>query len=695
MKTHKHCYRTVVTAALFLASSAAGAQTVAEDQNNDAGQITVTARKSSETLQNVPEAISVVTADQIAKAGVRTITNIAALTPNLTFDPQPVPGALNFSVRGISMAQGAEAPVAFVIDGVSLPDPIFMVQNLLDSQQVEVLRGPQGSLYGRNALAGAINITTKAPTNNFSGGATFRYGNGDDRYASANLSGPIVKDKLFFSVSGDYDRFDGLLKNSFLDKNWDPRKDYDLRGRLLFKATDDLTFDLRAGYSHYVDGSEGGETVPTAQFDNYKTSFVQQNAPITSTIKLLDVALKTDLDLGSVALTSISDISRARSLFFGDADFTPAPIVLQIDRRPVNTWSQELRLASEPDPSASLNWLVGAFYQDRKLLNSLVVPFDNGNGQPEAANVLASHDQQRSRNWALFGQGTYKILPKLEATVGLRYDHDKRTSVDADAPGSAAGDTFKQLQPKISLEYHLSGDAQVYASAARGFRSGGFNSYYSAGTAGREFGAQVDDNYEIGTKFSLLDRKVFVTADAFRTQIKNQQLFFINLFPPSQNIVVIDRAHVNGGELTLSARPVKGLDINFNLGVSDVRIDRFAGHPSDKGNRGPIAPPYTAGINADYTYDLGEDSRLVGHVGWSRKGKIYWDPENTLSTPPKDLVDLRLSFEKNIFRITGFVQNLLNQQYPVQALANADGPGLNSRAISEPRTYGVEVGVKF
>src|ERR1700730_8696381 len=169
--------------------------------------IEVTARRITENVQNVPESMTVLTAATIAEAGITSVTDVANLVPNMIFNTTPIPGGDNFTVRGISMAQGAEAPVVFVVDGVEVPDPLFINEELLDIAKIQVLRGPQGSLYGRNALAGAIIIDTQQPSNDFSGSVKLRYGNGNERYANAILSGALVPDQLLASFAASTNHF--------------------------------------------------------------------------------------------------------------------------------------------------------------------------------------------------------------------------------------------------------------------------------------------------------------------------------------------------------------------------------------------------------------------------------------------------------------------------------------------------------
>jgi iron complex outermembrane receptor protein len=657
--------------------------------------IVVTARRVTENVQNVPESMTVLTAATITEAGITSVSDVANLVPNMIFNTTPVPGGYNFTVRGISMAQGAEAPVAFVVDGVEVPDPLFINEELLDIDKIQVLRGPQGSLYGRNALAGAIIIDTQQPTNDFSGSAKLRYGNGDERYGNAILSGAIVPDQLLASLAASTNHFGGLIVNNFNGVKADSLDDNTYTGRLLYKPTSALTISVRANLMVLLDNVDTSEVVDHSQFENYGQSYLDENAQPYTQQRLLDTSLKVDYDFGSFTGTSITAYNSGKTDLSGDADFTPVPILLQDTKRNVDSRSEEVRLTSKE--SSSIKWVGGAFFQNRDTLNALLIPFDNGFGQPTVPPhyLIQSRDEGTSKSWALFGQSTFTVLPATDLTLGLRYDRDDRTSVDADVPGSAIAKDFDALQPKISLEYHWTPEWQSYATVARGFRSGGFNAYFSVGNPSRGYAGQTDLNYEVGFKGTFFNRILSIDGAVYHTAVDNQQLFFINTNPPSQNVTTIDKTSINGGELEIAAQLAPGFRITAGVGIADSRIDSFALTPSAVGDAVPLSPTYTATLSANYLHLIGNGWAFTPYVGINRRGPIYWDALNTLSTPPKDLLDLRLPFQSDHFFIAPYAKNLLNEQYPLGASVNGFGPDRNGRFLSEPRTYGIEVGGKF
>jgi iron complex outermembrane receptor protein len=678
----------IATCCPHLAGAAA-----ADEPSAQLEEVTVTARKVAENVQNVPESMTVLTQATIEAAGISNVVDIVSLTPNFIFDAQPTPGAFQFTVRGISMAQGGEAPVAFVVDGVEVPDPLFINQELLNIAQIQVLRGPQGSLYGRNALAGAIIIDTQQPTDQVQASAKARFGNGDEYYFNGLLSGPIVGNVLTGSLAVSSHHFGGLIKNNFLNETADSQDDHTYLGRLVFKPIDALTVSARLNIITETDRVNTAEIVTRDEYEDYDHSFISENVAPVARQRLIDTSLKVDYDFGFATLTSITAYNSAHTNLSGDADFTPQPVLLQDVTRNVVSRSEEIRLAA--DPAAKIKWVVGAFFQNKDTLNALVIPFDDGSGHPSGAFAIASHDQGTSKSYAGFGQATAEVLPKTDLTLGLRYDSDKRTSVDANAPGSDASRKFSATQPKVSVEYHWTDDFQTYASAAKGFRSGGFNAYYSVGTPTRDYGQQIDKNYEGGFKGTFLDRRLSVSGAYFHTDVDDQQLFFINANPPSQNVTTIDKAKIDGGELEIAAEVMRGLRVTTGVGVADSKIDRFALSPAAQGKTTPLAPTYTAHFGVDYAYQLPNGWTITTYANVNRRGPIYWDALNTLSTGPRDNLDMRVSLQTEHFFVTPYVKNLLQEQYPTSALVDAFGPGTVGRFMSEPRTFGVEFGARL
>ena len=689
----------LVASAVLAATPAAAQSPTPPKQDNEAakeanpgGEIVVTARKREETLIKVPDAVTVFSAKQIEQAGLRSLNDFANLTPNVTIMRGSAEAYPTIMIRGLALAQGGEPPIAVVIDGVQISQTAFINQDYGEVAQVEVLRGPQGSLYGRNAIGGAINITTRQPSNEFKGRAELSYGNADTFRSLFDVSGPILDDKILFAAGGTFRRTDGQIRNQATGKLADFGKDLFLHGRLLFKASSEFSADLRANYGHDNIGSTANEVVSRANFEDFRPGFLFVDPGLTDHRTIYDFSAKLDYAGPYLTVTSITGYSKADDELFGDADFTPAHIVLQNVQLRVRAVTEEIRIQSPG--TDRFRWLAGGFYQDRKTHNFLDIPFDDGTGRPvPGAFAIRSRDIGTSKSWALFGSASYDLLSSLELTIGARYDRDRRSSVDQFFAGSDARATFSDFQPKIQVAYKPDSNTNLYATYGRGFSSGGFNAFFSG--ANRLYKSQTADNYELGFKRSFSNGRLRLGAALFEVRYGNQQFFFISLNPPSQNIVNIDRTRVRGVELEVFARPTPRLDLSAALGVMDAKIRRFAAAPATVGNASPQTVPYTLNLSAQYTFPITDALDLRAYGSFRHQGREYWDAANTLRTGPKDFLNFRLFVEGNKFSVGAFVNNLTNTQLPFQAIADAAGPDGNVRIPSLRRTYGVEAMVRF
>ncbi|MFV3074154.1 TonB-dependent receptor [Niveispirillum fermenti] len=656
-------------------------------------EITVTARKRAESLVEVPEAITAFDERRIETAGLRSLGEFSAMTPNININAGSGAGYPNIMVRGLAQAQGGEAPIAVVVDGVQISQPAFINRDYGDVAQVEVLRGPQGSLYGRNAIGGAINITTKQPTNELSGMVKASYGVADTVTLDASLSGPIVEDKVLFRLAGSYKDTDGRITNQTSGLKADYGESSFASGRLIFNLSEDWTLDLRGSYGKDKLGGLSAEVVNTADWNDFKPGYFVNDPRQSDEREIWDVSAKLDFEGDYLSFSSITGFSKLDELQKGDADFMAAPMLLQHVELGVEAFTQEVRLSSPSNDR--FRWLVGAFYQNRDTTNFLDIPFDDGTGNPAPGPLaVSSHDVGTSKSWAGFGSASYDILPSLELTVGARYDEDKRTSIDEVFANSDVASTFTSFQPKVQMAWKPSRDLNLYATYGEGFGSGGFNAYI-AGPSARRYDAQTAKNYEVGLKGAVLGGTVTYGASLFQVDYDNQQLFFIIANPPSQNIVNIDQTRVRGAELELTVRPAEGLQIAAGLGLTDPEIRAFALDPSAVGNRTPQATKYTFNLNGDYTMPLTADLDLRAYAGYRRQSSVYWDAANSLRTGPKDFVDLRLFLDTESWSAGVFAKNIGNTQYPTQAAAHALGPDMHLRIPSTRGVYGVEASYRF
>jgi iron complex outermembrane receptor protein len=529
-----------VLGVLTLASPAWGqAQGQTQPQASEATleEVVVTARRREEALLNVPATVNVFTQQTIESAGIESPRDFVALVSNMTLVEVQNVGNSFITIRGISQARNSEPSVAVLVDGVLEPNPYQFDQQLNDVTSIQVLKGPQGALYGRNAIGGAIIINTAEPSDHFEGEAKVGVGNGVSERAQVAIGGPIDSaGTLRYRASLNYYNTDGYLENTYLNTKADPYKDWSGRLRFLWRPSDQLTADLRFQGDHvettayYYIIPRSDEANPFTSFStppnaNDVTSPIQTNNLGTDTRDLSDIALKLDYATGAGTFTSITDWDHTKEIDTGDAyDFRPIttsifyncpsclgippPYPLPSQGGPfdlsqsqfidVTTWSQELRFTS--NKVGSFAWIAGAYFihTDRFISTDNIV--DRGEGVPRVyrdpiidptnpfatnTNVTYLADSQSNNAWAVFANGTYDFSKQWELDVAVRYDQDHRQNT-TNTPtqflptktaftGEVRDQTFDAVQPKFTLRYKPAENMSLYGGWSRGFRSGGFN----------------------------------------------------------------------------------------------------------------------------------------------------------------------------------------------------------------------------
>ena len=684
----------VATLPLALTASVALAQ---ESAKADAIEtIVVTARRREEPLQQVPAAITTFTAQQIEDIGIRTIQDFANLTPNLSFRERYRPGAVSVSMRGITNVPQGEAPVSIVVDGVHVPGLDFINQQLLDIESIQVLRGPQGALYGHGAVGGAILINTKQPGNNLEAAGRLSYGNGKDARFTGTVSGPIAKDKVFFSVSASTVNRDGFRFNQGIGGNEDTQSEQTFSGHLKALLSDNLTLDIRA---KHTDGKMGVDDSPARSTANYLDLSILPNFNVRSidhrTLDEQSVALRYKTSAGT--LSAVTGFSKSTSVHTGDGDRSPTDFfLLTCDCNPIRAWSQDVRFAS-PD-NQPLRWVVGAFYQDRKVgeLISLApsptskLPFPFG----PVPSVTLAQDDKNAKATAVYGQLIYALTGKTEIEGALRQDQDKRSISDTLAR-TYAETKFSQTQPKVSLKHNWSDRLMTYASYGQGFRSGGFNSAAAMAVLGakRIYPAEVSNTFEMGFKSQTTDRRVTVNAAAFNIDFKDQQYFNSDLATGTIGWFSMNKSSINGFEIEVTARPARGLELTASAGIADAVIKNADGKGLWAGKKTPNAYASNMILSAQYVHPVSDNKTLMARIDYERKGKIYFDNANQYPFPETSFVDARLFLEMGKHSIGFYGKNLTNQAAPVDV--NFVAPGVVAVQRNLPRQFGIEANLKF
>lgn len=655
------------------------------------GDILVTARKRTEALQSVPDAITVVSSKTIERAGVQNLQDIGRLTPNLVIIDQLRPGIQTVSIRGFTTVQGGKAPFATIVDGVQQPGMEYLAQNLIDIDRVEVVRGPQGTLYGGGAIAGAINIVTKKPTNEFEGSVSGGYFEGPGWTTTATLSGPIIQDKLFARASVFHVDDDGLITNITTGNSVDQRKDTSVRGRLLFLPSEDVTIDINGSYTHGRDGALWLVAVDNSNFEDFSAKPATDIDGIDRR-DLYALSGKIDVDMGAVTATSITAYNKAEQSLFADGDFSPSSLFAQTWVTNSRSYSEELRLASSG--SGPLQYVVGFFYQDYKITD--ITQFGSVLAGGGYDFFSTNPNQYTSKSWAGFGQASYDFTDALQLTLGLRYDSDRQTARNPlVANPTVDRKTFKRWQPKVNLSYKLTPDVLGYLTYATGFRTGGFNP--NSPLALRIYNNEVSENYEAGIKASFLGGRLIANGAVFHTSFEDQQFFFSRATNQGifRVIVNIPKTRVNGVEFELVGRPTDAITLRGSLGYNDTSIRNFDGTSLYRGNRTPQVYGLTLGGSAELNQPIADGTNLIARVDVEHRGDVYWDIENEVRSTPKTFINARLGVEIGKYSIAAYARNLTNERTPAAVGANALGPGRTLRSTNQPRRIGVEATVKF
>jgi len=721
-------------------------------QTNELTEIVVTARKRDESLQSVPVTVTAFTAETIKAAGIETPRDFVAMVPNMTIVEVQNVGNSFITIRGISQARNSEPSVAVLVDGVLEPNPYEFDQELFDIKQIEVLKGPQGALYGRNAIGGAIIIHTADPTDHFTGEGKVGIGNGLSEKAQVAISGPIDSaGTLKYRASLNFYNTDGYLQNSYLDHKADPYKDYSGRLRLLWEPSEQWAADLRLFRDHvettayyYIiprdDEANVFSSFTTPPNANDVTSPIQTNNLGSDTRDITDIALKLDFKPGFGTFTAISDYNHTKEIDTGDAyDFRPidtsiannffftfVPPALggtfdesQSQFVDVTTYSQELRFTSQK--TGGFSWIAGAYYihTDRFISTGNLV--DRGEGIPHVyetprvdpnnpfatnTNVTFLADSQRNDAWAVFGDAIYEFNPQWELDAAIRYDEDSRANTtktpqnflppnSGAVTGEVRHETFDSTQPNGTLRYKPTDNLTFYGGWSRGFRSGGFNQTGVGAVAASEGKLGVHDIFqaEVADTWEVGAKSQFLdrrlTANlAIFHTDSHNGYFFFYESTTSTQNLGNLDATYKGAELELSAKASDRVDLYANFGYTDGKITHME-DPTVIGNKPPLLTKDTINAGIQYHQPLGDQLSGVLRLDYQFIGRTWWDPYDLTSRDPVNLLNLRAGLNADRWSVTAWAKNLTDKIYNAEFSTG----GFLWRA--PPRRYGVDFTFKF
>jgi len=685
--------------------------------------IQVTSRQRSENVQNVPIAITTFGAQEIEDLGIERAGDFIALTPNMTMVESQNAGTSFITIRGLSQVRNGESPVAISVDGVLQISPNQFNQDLFDIEQIEILKGPQGALYGRNAIGGAINITTQKPSDELTGYTELDFGNGGFKTLTGALSGP-VSETLSYRVTASYKEYDGLIENVYLKQKVDFNKDQNVRARILWQPSDSFTADLRLGYGKTDGGAVNFIYQPLFSVnDANDTSIkIEANNPGQNDRKIGSSALKLDwdIDLGTatfiVAKDTVTEYLAGDQFPYSRNISATSPFGanvfdgVQTQFLDVDATSYELRFTS--DGEQDLRWIAGVYWLQTDRFISTTSGQDLGKGiarierQPLPNSAISPTetylaDDNDNTAKAAFVQFNYSIDESQELSLSGRYDIDKRrqtnratSDFDSNA-GEIRATEFKKFQPKISYIYTGLDNLSLYGNYSEGFRSGGFNQS-GVGASAADLGldgvsdlylAEETTNYELGIKGLYPQHATRFNASLFNTTIDNQHYFVFVGALGSQVLVNVDEVNLLGGEFEFKTALSDSIDVYGGFGITDSEVKAYALDPSNVGNKAAYVPDYTINLGAQFSSEIISGWLSTMTIDWERRGQQFWDPANSSARDAINLVNMRLGFnnDQGDWSVNLWAQNLLNEDYNAEwVLGGFSHPGAQ-------RTFGLEV----
>ena len=647
--------------------------------------ITVTATKREQKVRDIATNISTSSEVDLENIKAETLEDVTKLFPNVHMKNSS--SGSEIVIRGFSTWDTAlQSPAGLYVDGV--PYPLSYMQNIYlhDVERVEVLRGPQGSLYGKNSESGVINIVRRTPDNTVRASALVEAGNYDTFRFGASAAGPLLEDKLFFSGSFLRHQTDGYVKNTFKDSDRAAKHEVNSgRGMLRFTPSDMLDVRLSLDATHSDDGRG---TMRFATGPNRSSRFkVLAGAEDKASSDLVVPTLAFDITGETVKFSSISSYMNYGYKMKSDLDRTPLPIGVSDMKIDQENFTQELRLASTGEQK--LSWVTGVF------LSRMSTQADMDRLRRMAVATTYLHTDYTEETGAVFGQATWSILDNLRLTAGLRAEH---TKLDGDQTfKNGAGlrraysktTDFTEFLPMASLSLDVTDNLTTYATWSQGYLPGGFNVFSASNKDNFYYKPEYSTNYELGLKTNWLDHKLLVNAAVFHSRISDKQVREEDATggPGTWKFTNSAEATSSGVELEVKAYPITGLELRGGLGYARSEIDDWTvttktGEKRDySGKRLPWAPDLTYNLGVGYTHESG----LFAQADLFGSGKQYFDAENSLSDSGYTSFNLQLGYRGENWELSLWGKNLFSDRYAVKKLRSGGETIVEDGA---PMTFG-------
>lgn len=693
-----------------------------EPQAAAVADIVVTAQRREQRLQDVPLAVSAFSMESLEDGKVESLLNLDGKVPNVVLAPVGAyPFASAFYIRGLGYADvesSFEPSVGVELDGVYLSRNVGAVQDFFDIGGVTILRGPQGTLYGRNTIGGVVSVQSRRPSFDFGARAQATFGSNGRQELRAGVEGALVEDRLAGKFSFLTKTYDGYIKN-YDGRDMGAQDVTSMRGALLWTPT--ASFDATLIVDYTKDKGTGtafeNASLPSMVLPGFGEPADTDGDPflshvgddIFSDLEALGVTLNANWDLGPVKLTSITGYRKTDTEVLSDFDGTPTPFMTVHRDETHDQFSQELRLASNTD--GPLTYVVGAYYMTQEY-DIATGQFGTVFGSPTAGSTI--YTQQKADSWAVFGQADYEVLPGLTVTAGGRYSKEEKTFTTQPLfyPNAETFEaSFDDFSPKVGVSYKWSDTLMTYAQYSRGFRAGGFNGRAGSFLAVGPYDSETVDSYEVGVKSDLFDRRLRLNAAVFTSDYQDMQQSVQQLIPGTlinQTLVAnVGAATISGFEAEATALLTNVFTISASVGYLDASYDEFMADLGD--GLGvidrtylpmPYAPKWSNSVTFNYKDDF-DFGRVTAQASVRHMTDMYTSFSTLNATTDltmrqsNTVVDGSLSLElpDGRWRVSLWGKNLTDEL----VINNTFGVGalLASRVYQPPREIGVDLSLTF
>jgi iron complex outermembrane recepter protein len=688
-------------------------------------EVVVTAQKRAQSAQDVPISITAVSGDFIERKNISSVTDMQKFTPGLRI-PQADASKTSIRIRGVGSHKfdiGSEGSVGVFLDEVYLPRFSGSDIGLLDLERVEVLKGPQGTIFGRNTAAGAISVNTRRPSQELEAFIETGIGNKDSHVIRGAISGPLT-DQLSGRLSLAQEDKGGFQTNTQTGST-DDREVTVARGQLMWE-TDTWSVIGALQYSDRKQDAVLTKSIPTGA--NGAISPVFAAAPASANSDFRDYSLNYDgeidfenwfgslrieRDFDSVSLVSITGYQSSEGKIDQDVDASSARIGRNGMEEDSETFSQELRLVGE-------NWLTGVYYYNDDAFSSYEFCWEEDSvpsllSGPGINPCDNSPIDLETTAWALFGEYRIDLTDTVSLTLGMRYSYDhKEFTLQGltDVVGVPAVITpytysdeedWDSIDPKVSLTWMLSEDTMVYASYNEGYKAGGVQfSAFSEGLAQQLFDPEELTAYEVGFKSDLLDNTLRVNGSMYFYDYQDLHVQRVDLALTGSPAAFTSNAaesEIKGLELDLNWVPVEGLDLRFAYSFLKAEYKDYVdvNNGTDySGNTLPVSPEHTVTVSADYTTGLTGGWKLAVGTDWTwiddQNFDVIDDPYTHQDSYALGAARIMLMSPEESLTISGFVENLSDKEYYSQLVRRGDEV-LASQA--DGRRYGIRVRYNF